>query len=201
MAAGDSTSWFHVGDPTVLGWFTLVAYLSAAVLSWRASRVCRWGAFAMQPSDPQEAGRRRRLTAWWIGIAILLILLGINKELDLLQRLVRVWGKAVALDQGWYENRKALQRTFVASLMVLTAAIAGVVLHWLREVWRRIAPAMAGIALIVSYALLRAALFNAIPASHHGLVATSMWVVEIAGIILVIWAAVRGPRPGGAGAR
>jgi hypothetical protein len=199
MTHTDGMYWFNVGDPTLLGWFTLVAYLLAALFCWRASRVCRWGSIAMKHAHPQEAHRQHRLAAWWTGVALLMILLGLNKELDLLQKLVSNWGKAVALQQGWYEHRRAVQWTFIVVLVLLSAGSTAVVIGFLRDVLSRIALASAGVALILSYVLLRAAVFNVLQDSTTGHVVAVAWVLELSGLALVLWCAVRTMRSPGAG--
>jgi hypothetical protein len=144
----------------------------------------------MHQADPY-----RRLATWWLGVAVLMVLLGLNKQLDLLQKLLSVWGKAAAIGLDLYSDRRLAQRAFIV-LLVLVSLGAGVVgLHHVRAVRKRITPSMFGVALVLAYALLRAMEFNL----HDARFATFdafMWVIEVAGILLVLWCAVRALRAG-----
>lgn len=194
---GGSTGLFEAGDPTFLGWFTFAAYLVAAVLAWRAWRVCRSNALLLRNRDAREARRQHRLAIWWLGMAVLMTLLGLNKELDL-QRLVGEWGKAAALSQGWYEDRRTVQRAFIALLLLLSTASVAAALIALRDVWGRIALPFAGLALILAYVLTRAAAIHVLRGAVPESVTSSLWLLELLGIALVLWCASRAARSTGA---
>ena len=120
-----------IGDPNVMGWITVVAYLTAAYLcfvvhrSWLASagpavkgRI--WGPVALA-----LLGQRRRLaalpeavrmSALWKALAIGLLLLGINKQLDLQTALTEI-GRILAAKQGWYERRQRVQIDFIIGVV------------------------------------------------------------------------------------
>ncbi|HVZ33497.1 MAG TPA: hypothetical protein VG963_13790, partial [Polyangiaceae bacterium] len=99
-----------IGDPSVLGWLTVVAYFVAAVLAFRALRVHlgrarRGGASA-------QAGDELLLARFWGLVLAAMILLGINKQLDL-QTLFTEIGRDLAHAQGWYETRRRYQVAFI----------------------------------------------------------------------------------------
>jgi hypothetical protein len=172
------TDWLpRAGDPTPLGWLTLAAYLLAALACGRA------GVASLRR-------RHGRLAAWWFGAGLLMLVLGLNKELDL-QTPFGQWGKQIALAQGWYEQRGAVQRGFVAGLAAVALAALALAAHALRDVWRTIAPALAGVALVLAYALLRAALFHVLRKGPYAPLLTLLWPLELAGIGLVAWGAWR----------
>jgi hypothetical protein len=186
MTSEVGTAWLEVGDPSFIGWFTSAAYLLAAAFAVRAGRALRSGAC--------EVAHRHRLAAWWLGVAVLLLVLGLNKELDLLQKLVRSGGKALALKQGWYQDRKTVQAAFIVLLGLLSAGAALAAALYFRHVWFRIAMSAAGVALIVFYALLRATEFHVANGHVPEMIASLDWIPEIAGVMIVLWCALAAGR-------
>jgi hypothetical protein len=63
-----------IGDPTVLDWVTVAAYLTVAVLCWWWAGALRHGAGG--------AGQARRIV-YSRGLALLMLIRGLNKQLDL----------------------------------------------------------------------------------------------------------------------
>jgi hypothetical protein len=185
---------WHVGDPTALGWLTLLAYLVCVLACWRAWRASRSGAARLRVSHPAEADNLARLAGWWLGVAVVMLLLGLNKELDL-QTLLGLWGKQAAREQGWYAQRRVVQGVFVAALVVAAVIALGLAAYALRGVLRRIALGLVGLGLVFVYALLRAALFHTVrdPSGQNAL--GGVWPIELAGIALVAWAAWRAVSP------
>jgi hypothetical protein len=98
-----------IGDPTVAGWITVGVYFLAAWLSARTRHA------------PSPEGH------WWLVMSVLMLCLGINKQLDL-QSLLTEIGRDVARAQGWYDERRhAVQLDFIAA-MLATGIVAGVAL-------------------------------------------------------------------------
>lgn len=94
------TGWsFGFNDPTLLGWITTAGYLLAAALSLRAMRIGK-----------QKGANFAR---FWLILAAVLLLLGLNKQLDL-QTLLQKTGSRIALESGWYEQRNLVRYGFVA---------------------------------------------------------------------------------------
>ena len=86
-----------IGDPSVGGWLTVALYFGAAALVWGLLR--RWPHW----SSGQEAW-------FWKLLLIALVLLGINKQLDL-QSAFTETARLLAVKQGWYaERRQARER-------------------------------------------------------------------------------------------
>ena len=137
---------FGIGDPTFFGWFTVVAYLGAAGLAaanaWRA-----------------EAGRSHSQRWLWWGLALLLLFLAINKQLDI-QSYFTAIGRAVARAQGWYELRGLVQLVFVLGVGFATLAAVTLVTWALRDVLRQQWLTVVGIILILGFVLIRASSFH-----------------------------------------
>jgi hypothetical protein len=111
VAVGSDGRWeAGIGDPTVIGWVTVAAYAVAALLSLRCAR---------RAAEPLEF-------RFWAVLSVALVLLGINKQLDL-QSLVTQVGRDLAFAQGWYENRRIVQAAFIGFLIAAGLADPGCV--------------------------------------------------------------------------
>ena len=175
----------EIGDPTVLGWVTVPAYLACAALAtWAGTSVRR-----------AAGGRLTSQVSFWFTAAGLLVLLGLNKQLDLQSALTEA-GRCLAREQGWYEERRHVQRAFVAA--VAAAALGGTVLgliaarRHLRVLW----PAVLGLSLLLGFVAARAASFHHIDAGLGTLVAGMRLnnVAELSGIALTLWGSRRARR-------
>jgi hypothetical protein len=157
-------------DPGTLPWLAVALYLVAAGLClWR----CRG-----------TAGRER----WfWLFAGLALLVLGLNKELDLQTQLTAL-GRQMARDGGWYGQRRAFQRAVVIGGGGLAlAAFAGIA--WLvRGLGSAVLVTLSGLALLGLFVIVRAASFHhvdlALRASVFGLKLHT--VLELAGIAIVI---------------
>lgn len=133
-----------IGDPTVLGWFTVLVYLFALT-------VCVVAARRLSPS------------AFWWWVAAVLAFLAVNKQLDLQSWITEI-GRDLARRDGWYEHRHRVQIALVVglcSLFVVLALFWGLVLrsHW-RDQW------LVGLGLcgLMGFIVLRAASFHHVDA-------------------------------------
>lgn len=162
----------EIGDPSFMGWFTVVAYAIAALLAWRA-----W------------AGRRQRI---WLGVALLMALLCVNKQFDL-QSLFTDIGRELSRHGGWYERRRDFQKWFVLGV-VAGSLLSGAWLAWrFRDFIRGHKLLAAGLLFLLTFVVVRAISFH-----HFDLFLKSRvvgmkmnWVLELGGIGLVGWAALR----------
>lgn len=139
-----------IGDPTVMAWVITVAYFIAAGLCARAAR--------RERRDRVPLGQQARPAFWWFLVALLLVL-GINKQLDL-QNLLTAIGRRMAREQGWYRERRDVQVAFikgVAAVGLLAITCAG---YAIRRSWRRHGIALAGVVLLVCFIAIRAASFH-----------------------------------------
>jgi hypothetical protein len=167
---GDEGRWVPgIGDPTPMGWVTVGAYLVAAGL-------CGWWAIA-------AGGGRRTVPA---AIAILMVLLAINKQLDL-QSLLTQTGRDLLKDTGLYGDHRTLQAIFIGvfaavGLTGLAAMLWGC-RRRLGECWL----ALTGLTAVVVFVTIRAASFHKVD-SGLGQELAGMrlnWILELGGIGLV----------------
>ena len=135
-----------IGDPTFVGWLAVFGYFSTAALcAYVASRLV----------SKIRASQRK---AWWI-LALILVVLGINKQLDL-QGLFMELGRSYAYQHGVYEKRRILQMIFLFVLGVVSVA-AVFFWFWLnRENWREQGYMLIGSVFLVTFVLVRAASFH-----------------------------------------
>ena len=156
-----------IGDPTVLGWATFLAYGIAAL-------ACI------------GAGRRGDRVFWLL--AALLLALMVNKQLDAHVGLTAL-GRCMAQSQGWFDYRRLVQGTVAIGMLALSLA-AGVMV--LRRLWPyRLA--LAGFACLLGLVALRVArvmhLDDAIGIDLRP--AAGIAALELVGIGLVAIAALR----------
>ena len=162
---------FH--DTDLVGWITFVCYLVAAGLCFRTARLRR--------DDTDGAPKRTERLSWYT-LSLLLLLLGINKQLDL-QTLMTEVGREAAKIEGWYPVRRPIQAVFIASLAVLSVSALLILAVFMRHSLLRLWLAVAGVVLLVSYVLVRAASFHHV---DHLLGRFKLnWLLELGGIALV----------------
>ena len=156
-------------DPTTFAWVVVVFYLVAAAASfWAAS----------------SAESRER--CFWVATGILLVLLGLNKELDL-QAVLTQDARAIVRHLGLYEERRLMQGVFLFSLALSGLVAAFILGAWLRRSSKPAKAAAAGIVLLFAFVVMRAASFHHIDhwvtMDVAGL--RSGWWLEFAGIAVI----------------
>jgi hypothetical protein len=163
-----------IGDPTVGGWVTTFVYFATVAQMWRVARRIDRVSFEW--------------TVWRL-ILLCMLALGINKQLDL-QTAFTEAGRILAHHQGWYENRQAVQKMFIAALGGAAAAgcIAIAVIAY--QMPRSTRLALCGLVVLTAFVLIRAASFHRVDIllgmSTLGLKVN--WILEIGGILLVLLA-------------
>ncbi len=171
-----------LGDPTAMGWLTVAAYFLTLVLC-----LC----CAARPLFSSKEDDRATDLRFWLVLAALMFVFGINKQLDL-QTLFTATFKNIAQATGLYGIRGLLQLLFI-----LLVAAAGVWFAWAffrryRRSARRNRLAVAGIALLAVFVLVRATSFHymdsLINASVAGLKLN--WIIELGSISLIALAAI-----------
>jgi hypothetical protein len=165
-----------IGDPSFMGWFTVGAYVACAVLAFFAAR-------AHLPND-------RRPFVFWSMVSMLMLVLAINKQLDL-QTLLTEVGRQIARYQGWMEQRRVVQFWFIVLLSFL--AIAGFLgsAFFLRIGFRRFTLAFIGLFFLLSFIIIRAASFHHVDEILHTRILhlKMNWILELSGISIVLTAA------------
>lgn len=160
-------------DAGVMPWVAVAGYALATLLAIIAAR---------------KASGRERL--FWILAAAALVLLGINKQLDL-QTQLTAWGRQMARDGGWYAGRRAVQKLLIAGGGVVALG-GGAWLLWLvREMRGPVWAALAGLFMLGMFVGLRAASFHHVDVVLGGQVLGQrlhVWI-ELAAIAMMIAAA------------
>jgi hypothetical protein len=198
----------------VVGWVTTALYFVAALLCFRAAGGDGASTPAPRSPDRQAAtaslgaslvlaflGAKRRLVATpapararalWLGLAVILVLLGINKQLDLQTALTEI-ARKLARTEGWFKDRRPVEVAFLVTLTLGGLASLRLVFLLAREQPRGIRAVLAGAALLVGFVVLRAANFHHI----HELIGVDPggyswnWVIEVGGLGFIIAGTVR----------
>jgi hypothetical protein len=164
-----------IGDPSFMGWFTVGSYFGCAIL----------GAIVVFVNRKRD----REFLFFWSMISLLMILLGINKQLDL-QSLFTEVGRQIARAQGWIDYRRTVQFWFIVAsgTTVMCAFLLFVIM--MKDLFRRFTLAFSGLFFLLGFIIIRASSF------HHfdeilGFRVFELkmnWVLELAGIYLIFLA-------------
>lgn len=178
-----------IGDPSVMGWVTVAAYAAAAGLCFVAARRVR------VDSQVPHGRRERRL---WIGVAVFMALLCVNKQLDLQTLLTKI-GRELAVRGGWYEHRRPVQFLFVLAIAAVAVAAFVWVVRKTRSILKERRLLLVGVCFMLSFIIIRASSF------HHVAVILGAeiwgirlnWLLELGGIAMIALSAaqsIRNPR-------
>jgi len=167
-----------IGDPTIGGWVTVALYLLASGSCW----------ISAQKLGLEEVPRSNERRAWR-AMSVLLLVLGIIKQLNLLTALTAA-GRVLARNQGWYEQRQFVQLVFIA-VAAMTCLIAAITLL----LWARNSPiptriALMGTSMVLGFVLIRAVSFHQVDRfiGERVLSLRWNWILEMSGISLVLFA-------------
>lgn len=166
-----------IGDPTLFGWLTVAFYACATYFSFK---------------QYQRLKSAQASSNFWLYLAVMLLLLGINKQLDL-QSLFTELLRSHAVANGWYEQRRVWQSIFIVVLGVgmLTTLLSLRV--WLAKSWHQYKLAWFGVIMLCTFVLMRAASFHhfdmLINVSFLGLRANVLF--EMGALVFIIIAAVK----------
>jgi hypothetical protein len=156
-----------IGDPTPMGWITVLAYGLSAFLCWRCAR-------------------RLPAPVFWWGITAALLMLGLNKQLDLQSWFTQL-GRDMAKRDGWYEQRHHYQVEFIAVMGGVFLAAAVAIALALRGHWLAYLRVWGGMALLLFFIVVRAASFHHVDAllmSDIGGMRLN-WVFELGALALI----------------
>lgn len=173
FAATEGDRWHAgIGDPTVFGWLTVLAYILAIYF-------CAKKAKSFEQLD-HDSG-------FWYGLTLFLILLGINKQLDL-QTWFTQTIKDNALAHGWYVHRRPVQIIFLMMLGLGFFIVLISLQLFLTNSWRRYRLAWLGITLLCTFILMRASSFHHFDVfiDHKILGLTVNEMLENGAILLII---------------
>ena len=166
-----------IGDPTIYGWITVLAYLSVAIVLFANVRL---------------AARLSMGTQFWIAVGLLMLALGINKQLDLQTWFTQI-GRDAALAQGWYTTRRTVQAVFIAMLGICAVLVALWMRRWIGSAWDQYRLCAIGVVVTLAFVVVRATTFHYVD-RMLGFSVSGMRinvVLEIAGISLVLAGALR----------
>ena len=163
-----------INDRSTTAWVIVALYFAAAATALWASR----------------SGRKRD-RRFWLGTAVLLALLGLNKELDF-QTYLTDAARRLAHSEGWYDYRRLVQGAFLLLLAVGFGLVIVTLARWLRRSPVPVKVAALGIVLLFAFIVMRAGSFHHIDrwvtVSVAGL--RSGWWLEIAGTALIALSAI-----------
>ena len=166
MTVGDRWC-LGIGDPSLGGWLTVAAYLIASVLCWRCA--------------VKAAGRDGGARVVWCLLAALLLVMGVNKQLDLQSWVTQV-GSDTVRAHGW--PKRVVQMWFIAGVAVAGPAVLGLALWLARRSLRQLALALVGVLFLVCFVMVRAVSFHAIDHMLGTRFAGAKlnWILELCGI-------------------
>jgi hypothetical protein len=175
-------------NPDFRGWSVVAAYVVAAAFCARA-------ALARRKMGPEE----RPASAAWGLLALGLLFLGINKQLNL-QTLLIVLGRHAAAAGGWQEERRLAQLVFGAVFTVAGLLLFGLLRVRFRWFLARNRWVITGVAVLLLFVLIRAASINHVfewaglqqKDEHDDKKWT--WVLEIGGSACLAFAALKAGR-------
>lgn len=170
-----------IGDPTWLGWLTCLGYGLAVITCARRS-------FLERRNTPKGDE-----SVIWFCLATVMLLLGINKQLDLQTLVIQVL-RNLAGEEGWYDRRRVVQTVAVAIVAGSTIVFFAVVTKSLSCFIRRHLLVWVGCLLILSYVILRMANINHVIDDSYG---GSSWLsaLELGGLICLLADGCWGTRP------
>lgn len=165
-----------IGDPSVMGWLTVLAYF---VCAYKAFRVTRDYDRIFTPPILRQK--------WlWVGLTAAMVFLGFNKQLDL-QTLFTATARWLAFEQGWYAERRAMQVAFIATIGIVGMVSMGFMFFFYRASIKRHLFAIVGICLLLIFVFARATSFHQMDhlIGMRLLGLKLNWVLELGGIALI----------------
>jgi hypothetical protein len=167
-----------IGDPTIVGWLTVLAYFVAFLFSVACAKQ-----MGREMSNRDIAAERN---LWWF-IALALLLLGINKQLDL-QTLLMEAGRMLARHEGWYEQRRRVQGVFIAGITCGGFFSLLIVWRTFRTVWQNNWLTILGVIFLIGFVIVRAASFHHMDfvLDLHIAGIKISWIPELTGIFCIL---------------
>jgi hypothetical protein len=160
-----------IGDPTIGGWVIVVLYFLASISCWVTARNLHHG--------------QERLI--WRSFSVLFLLLGINKQLDLLSALTEL-GRHLAKTQGWYAQHRSVQLAFIFYIAVLCVIAVATLLIWARRSPASTWFVLLGTIVVFGFMLIRATSFHSLDRFIFSEILGYRWkwILEMGGISIVL---------------
>ena len=163
-----------IGDPTVVGWITVLLYFAAAWVCWWIARRKR-----------EELTAAEQLV--WRTLAVGLATLGLNKQLDLQSALTEL-GRMLAADEGWYNYRHRVQRAFILGVGSVAVVIGVGLLILMRRSSAATRVTILGACTLLAFVVIRASSFHHVDvfirSTWWGV--RGNWLVEVGGLLVIL---------------
>jgi hypothetical protein len=190
-----------IGDPTPMGWLTVVLYFWTSYVCFKCAHTEKMGPprpFFQTVSSVYRVVRKHwpnpprpaRRAAIWLLISGLYFCLGVNKQLDL-QSAITETGRIIARAGGWYDVRGYLQVGFIVAVILCSMISAFLLLAFVRREKDYFVIPLAGVIATLCFVLIRATSFHDMDVfiRQEILGIRTNWFFEIGGISLVIFGA------------
>lgn len=163
-----------IGDPSLLGWATVAAYVLASLACYAASR------------------RGHSRAGPWLALSLLLAVMAVNKTLDL-QSWFTQFGREIARSNGWYRRHGPVQAAMIGAVVLLSLAATALLLRRLARRRTGVAFRIAAAAAVyqVTFLIVRSVSLHAV--DHFLSISTGRLrlnhVFELMGLVVVVVAA------------
>jgi hypothetical protein len=155
-----------IGDPTFFGWFTVVAYLVTAGLCVLCAKQAAIAPKRYDLDDDLDdldiyipRQRPSQLRWLWWGLGIILLILAINKQLDL-QTWFTYTARDLAKADGWYAQRRMYQLAFIIAIALTISLFLAILAIAIKDYWHQVWLAIIGLGLLGSFIVIRAVSFH-----------------------------------------
>jgi hypothetical protein len=171
-------------DDTPIGWTITAAYAATVFASAAASR-----------RDPRPR--------FWTAVTVVIALLGVNKQLDLQTPFLH-YGHELLAAAGLWADRRVFRLLLLVLLVGGGAAFIVFTRRLVGRAWQTYVEALAGLAGLAAFVVMRAAAFNHLGRDFGGRALSSVTVaaaLELGSVLLVLVGATRVWLSGNAGRR
>jgi hypothetical protein len=170
-----------IGDPSVMGWVTVGAYFLTALIALRLVLISR----QRFPADTYRAQQR-----FWLIVCLLMLVLGINKQLDL-QSLITEMGRYYAACDGWLEHKRYVQVGVIISMLFLSSLSLLFFFLKMRSLLKTNWLAIAGLSFLMVFIVTRATSFHHMDMliNTYFVGVRANWLFELGGLAAVILSA------------
>ena len=187
----------RIGDASFMGWLTVAAYGLTAILCLVAAfkQNAEAGGSKASGIAGAEDKRARLQHRLWLGIAVLMALLCLNKQLDLQSLLTNI-GRIVAKQGGWYDERRTVQFWFVVAIALAGIAAIAFLLWKTRSIFRGRTLLLFGLSMLLLFVVMRAVSYHQVGVflGKQILGLKLNWILELGSIALVAVSAVQAAR-------
>jgi len=158
------------------------------VAAWLCFKAWQKHYAASRDIGQESSGKKdhQLLAVIWGGIALISLLLGVNKQLDLQTWLTEVL-RDQALANGWYADRRRYQVGAIAALAIGAVIACALGVYFVRRVLRRAIGPLLGLICLILFVLIRAASFHKVDFLLMSGTIRLNWVFELGGIATIAW--------------